>query len=79
MLTAIGSIESVSPEYLIEAAEGIAIVYPAECELQSWVAPEVRVEGSVFLDCWRQLRRVFLDDLRTANSDESANQESHPI
>ena len=49
VLSAIGIIELVSPQALIDAAEGIALENPAECELRPWVVPGARLEGLVFL------------------------------
>jgi hypothetical protein len=49
VLSAIGIIELVSPQALIEAAERIALENPAECELRRWVGPGARMEGLVFL------------------------------
>lgn len=49
VLTAIGVIEVVSPEALIDAAEEIALDNPAACELRRWVVPGARLEGLVFL------------------------------
>ncbi|WP_135303481.1 hypothetical protein [Haloarcula amylovorans] len=53
-LTAIGVVELLFPETLIQAAEQIALDNPNECELRSWVAPGARVEGlAILFVMWR--------------------------
>lgn len=49
VLTAIGIIEIVDLEGLIDAAERVALENPNECERRSWVLPGARVEGVVLL------------------------------
>ena len=49
ILTAIGLVELLAPDALIEAAEQIALENPEECELRSWVVLGARIEGLVFL------------------------------
>lgn len=54
VLTAIGLVEVLSPEALIDAAEGIALENPDECEIKSWVVPVARGEGLLYLFlAWR--------------------------
>lgn len=49
VLSTIGLVEIVAPEALIEAAEGIALENPEECELRRWGLPGARLEGFLFL------------------------------
>lgn len=54
ILTAIGLVEVLSPEALIDAAEGIALENPDECEIKSWMVPVARGEGLLYLFlAWR--------------------------
>lgn len=57
LLSAIGIIELLSPEALIDRAEQLALDNPDDCELRPWVIPGARVEGLVFLvSMWRSAR-----------------------
>ncbi|MFC7156357.1 hypothetical protein ACFQPA_12980 [Halomarina halobia] len=49
ILTAVGIVELLSPEALIDAAERIALDDPDDCELKPWVVPGARIEGLAFL------------------------------
>lgn len=54
ILLAIGIVELLAPEKLIDTAEGLALENPKECDLQSWVVPVARSEGLLFvLLAWR--------------------------
>ena len=57
LLSAIGIVELLSPEELIDRAEHLALDNPDDCELRPWVIPGARVEGLVFLiTMWRSDR-----------------------
>lgn len=54
ILAAIGCIELLAPEKLIDRAEKLALENPDECNLKSWVVPVARGEGLFFvLLAWR--------------------------
>ncbi|WP_254546934.1 hypothetical protein [Halomarina pelagica] len=54
ILTAIGVVELLSPEALIDTAERVALEDPNDCELRPWVVPGARVEGLLVLALvWR--------------------------
>ncbi|WP_266082891.1 hypothetical protein [Haladaptatus caseinilyticus] len=57
LLSAIGIIELLSPEALINRAEHLALDNPGDCELRSWVVPGARIEGLlILLSMWRNDR-----------------------
>jgi len=54
LLTAIGTIEVLAPEALIDAAERIALENPDDCDWRAWVIPGARFEGLVIIGMmWR--------------------------
>jgi hypothetical protein len=57
LLSAIGIIELLSPNALIDRAEELALENPDDCELRPWIIPGARVEGLIFLvSMWRSDR-----------------------
>lgn len=57
LLSAIGIIELLSPNALIDRAEQLALENPDSCELRSWVIPGARIEGLLILiSMWRSDR-----------------------
>lgn len=49
IFAAIGVIEILSPERLIDATEQLALENPDECETKQWLIPAARLEGIVYL------------------------------
>ncbi|SIR93612.1 hypothetical protein SAMN05421858_4674 [Haladaptatus litoreus] len=57
LLSAIGIIELLSPNALLDRAEQLALENPDDCELQSWVIPGARIEGLlIVISMWRSDR-----------------------
>jgi hypothetical protein len=57
LFSAIGIIELLSPEALINHTEQLALDNPDDCELRSWVVPGARIEGLLILvSMWRNDR-----------------------
>ena len=48
-LLAVGLVEILTPESLLESAERIALENPEECARRSWVVPFARAEGVFFV------------------------------
>ncbi|MFH5801914.1 hypothetical protein [Haladaptatus sp. CMAA 1911] len=54
LLSAIGIIELLSPEALINRTEQLALDNPDDCELRSWVVPGARIEALfILVSVWR--------------------------
>ncbi|WP_049972571.1 hypothetical protein [Haladaptatus cibarius] len=57
LLSAIGIIELLSPNALLDRAEQLALENSDDCELQSWVIPGARIEGLlIVISMWRSDR-----------------------